>query len=221
MQLTADFQRAWTEGGPKIVVTRSLRKLVRPIVKVGSLVFTECDLHDPMPDRREIKGIIVREATIQDVQLFEDQQLFPERLEQGHRCFMGIEESTGKLTNYRWICTSAPYIPEIDRYLMMKPGGAYAYDLNTLPEFRRRGIDAYTRHYTYSYLRDTGYTKIYAYIHGDNSPSLRASRVLLRPVGRIWYIRPRGRSPIVIGALKSGYPELRRFAPSGQMPKSA
>jgi GNAT superfamily N-acetyltransferase len=174
-----------------------------------------------MPERREIKGIVIREATMQDVNLFEDRQLFLERMEQGHRCFMGIEESTGKLTNYRWICDSAPYIPEIDRYLMLTPGGAYAYDLNTLPEFRRRGIDAFTRHYAYSYLRDTGYAKVYAYIHGDNGPSLRASRVLLRPVGRIWYVRPRGCNPIVIGTLKPGFPELRRFASDDQIPQGA
>ena len=112
---------------------------------------------------------------------------------------MGIEEATGKLTNYRWVNTSDAYIPELQRYLIVKPGEAYIYDLNTLPEFRRRGIDAYTRHWIYSYLRDSGYSKVYAYIHGDNAASLKASRILLKPVARIWYMQLRGFRPLVLG----------------------
>ena len=208
MALTIDIQRAWREGGPETVFTRSLKKLVRPAFKIGTLVFTECDLREPMPERPTIPGIIVREATIDDVNLFADRDLFLERFTAGHRCFMGIEEATGKLTNYRWINTSAAYIPELKRYWILKPGEAYVYDLNTLPEFRRRGIDGHTRYYTYSCLRETGYTKICAYIHGDNYPSLRASRHFLKPIGRIRYIQLRGCAPIMIGGRKRGFPEL-------------
>jgi len=212
MQITADIQRAWTEGGSKILLSRSLRKAVRPLLNVGSLVFIECDLRQPMPERRDVPGIAVREATMQDVKLFEDRDVFMERLRSGHRCFMGIEEATGKLTNYRWVNTSDAYIPELQRYLVVKPGEAYIYDLNTLPEFRRRGIDAYTRHWIYSYLRDSGYSKVYAYIHGDNTTSLKASRILLKPIARIWYMQLRGFRPLVLGGkkcppCKGGQPE--------------
>jgi ribosomal protein S18 acetylase RimI-like enzyme len=92
----------------------------------------------------------------------------------------------------------------------LKPGEAYVYDLNTLPEFRRRGIDAYTRHYTYSYLRETGYKRILAYIHGDNHPSLNASKRLLQHIGRVWYIQARGCEPRMIGGRRRGFPELRK-----------
>jgi GNAT superfamily N-acetyltransferase len=204
MQLTSDIQRAWNEGGPKTLVTRTLRKLVRPACKVGTLVFTECDLRSPMQERQVIPGICFREAALDDAGLFDDQALFLKRMKSGSRCFMGIEEATGKLANYRWVDTSSPYIPELKRHLILKPDEAYAYDLKTLPEFRKRGIDGYTRYYTYSYLRDIGYTKVYAYIHGDNMPSLRASRHLLRPVARIRYIHPRGYEPIIIGRLRNG-----------------
>ena len=210
MQLAEDFERAWMEGGPKTVLTRAARKLVRPIVSIGTLVFTECNLKEPFPERRAIAGIAIREATVEDVDLFEDRTSFHQRLEAGHRCFMGIEESTGKLTNCRWISTSHPYIPELKRYLILEPGSAYAYDLKTMPEFRKRGIDSYTRHYAYSYLRDTGHTKVYAYIHGDNHPSLRASRHFLRPVGRITYFHVRGCDPWIIGGRGPGFPELRK-----------
>jgi len=208
MALTIDVQRAWREGGPKTVFMRSLKRFVRPAFKFGTLVFTECDLTKPIPERRAGPEIIVREATIGDVHLFADQGVFLERLTAGHRCFMGIEPATGKLTNYRWVNISAAYIPELKRYWIMKPGEAYVYDLNTLPEFRRLGIDTQTRYHTYSYLRDTGYTKICAYIHGDNHPSLRASRHFLKPVARIRYIHVRGFQPIMIGGRKRGVPEF-------------
>ena len=199
------------DGGAKIVITRSLRKLVRPAFKVGTLVFAESDFSLPFPELRPVPGIIAREAVIDDVRLFEDQALFLNRFNQGHRCFVGIEEKTGKLTNYRWVNTTAAFVPELDRYLILKPGEVYIYDLNTLPEFRRRGIDAYTRHYTYSYLRDTGYKRGLAYIHGDNQPSLKASRQLLKPIGRIFYVQFRGCTPITFGARGARIPELRRL----------
>ncbi|HLH32373.1 MAG TPA: hypothetical protein VKY31_14300 [Terriglobia bacterium] len=211
MALTTDIHRAFAEGGAKIVVTRSLRRLVRPVFKVGTLVFTEADLTKPLPVTSPPPGIVAREATIEDVRLFEDQALFLKRFNEGHRCFMGIEEKTGKLTNYRWVNTSAAHVPELDRYLILGPGEVYIYDLNTLPEFRRRGIDAYTRYYTYNYLRESGYKKIIAYIHGDNRASLTASRRLLNRVGRIWYVTFRGCTPLMIGGRGAQFPELRRL----------
>jgi len=216
MQVISDIRRAWNEGGLKILFSRSLRKVLRPICKTGTLVFIECDLPSMKSDRREVPGIAVREATLDDVHLFADRKTFLERLQAGHRCFMGIEESTGKLTNYRWVCTAATYIPELQRDMILKRGEAYVYDLKTLPEFRRRGIDAYTRHWIYSHLRDSGFTKVYAYIHGDNEPSLKASRNLLRPIGRIRYIQPRGCRPIMFGARRPGFPEFRSVAESAQ-----
>jgi len=208
MVLTTDIQRAFAEGGPKTVIARSLRRLARPVFKGGSLVFTWCDLTQPFPEARQVPGILVRQATIEDAVLFEDQALFLQRFNQGNRCFMGIEQQTGKLANYRWVNFSRAYIPEIDRYLMLRPWEAYIFDLNTLPEFRRRGIDAQTRHYTYSYVRDMGYRTIFAYIHGDNYPSLMASRHLLEPTGRVWYIQLRGCEPIMIGRPGRNFPDL-------------
>lgn len=197
------------EGGAKTIFSRGVRKLVRPVVTMGTLVFTACDLRQPFPERRIVPGITIREATIDDANLFEDKATFLERLNAGHRCFMGIEEATGKLTNCRWISTSNPYIPELQRYLILEPVAAYAYDLKTMPEFRKRGIDAYTRHFAYSHLRDTGHTKVYAYIHGDNHPSLQASRRFLKPIGRVVYVQLRGCNPWMIYKRGPDFPEFK------------
>jgi GNAT superfamily N-acetyltransferase len=211
MAISADIQRAFAEGGAKVVITRGLRKLVRPACTIGTLVFVERDLGQPFPELLRVPGIIPREAAIEDVHLFENQELFLSRFHQGHRCFVGIEERTGKLTNYRWVSTSTALIPELDRYLILKPGEAYVYDLHTLPEFRRRGIDAYTRHYTYSFLRDAGYKRTLGYIHGDNQPSLEAARRLLMPIGRVCYMRFRGCPLLVLGGSGPRFPVLRRL----------
>jgi len=221
MQLLADIQRTWKDGGLKIVLARTFKKMTRPAFKAGSLVFIECDLRNLCNERRVVSGIILREATVNDAHLFEDRELFFERLREGHRCFMGIEEATGKLTNYRWVSTSTAWIPELNRYLVLRPDEAYVYDLNTLPEFRRRGIDAYTRHAIYTYLRDSGYTKVYAYIHGDNLPSIKASRILLQPMGRVWYLQLRGCEPIIIGGKAKSFVESRSQVPDVQLAKSA
>jgi ribosomal protein S18 acetylase RimI-like enzyme len=213
MQVVADIRRAWKDGGPSVLLTRSLRRAIRPAARVGSLVFIECDLRARFPERRDVRGITFREAKLEDAHLFTDRRLFIDRFNQGHRCFMGIEEATGKLTNYRWVNPIAAYVPELHRYLVLKPGEVYVYDLNTLPEFRRRGIDAYTRHCLYSYLRDTGYTKVWAYIHGDNRASLNASQILLRRVGRVWYVQLPGCMPIMLGGRSSGFPEISGVQP--------
>lgn len=211
MELTADIQRAFVEGGAKTVFTRALKRIVRPVFTTGTLVFIECDLTKPLPGVPPVPGIVCREATIENAHMFEETALFLKRLKQGHRCFMGIEESTGKLTNYRWVNTSSAFIPELGRYLILSPTEAYVYDLNTLPEFRRRGIDAYTRHFVYSFLKDKGYKRTLAYIHGDNHPSLKASKRLLRPIGRIWYLQPRGCTALMVGGRGPRFPELRKL----------
>jgi len=56
---------------------------------------------------------------------------------------------------------------------------------------------------------------LYAYIHGDNYASLQASRHLLRPIGRVWYIQIKGFNPIMIGGRKRGLPQLSSITNSG------
>jgi GNAT superfamily N-acetyltransferase len=220
MELTASVQRALVEGGVKTVFTRSLKKLARPVFSMGTLVFTECDLTKPFPDERPVNGIVIREATVDDVRLFEDRKLFLERITNGRRCFVGIEAETGELTNYRWFSTTPAYIPELDRYVWLKPGEVYAYDLKTLPEFRRRGIDAFSRCHAYRYFRDIGYRRVFAYIRADNFPSLHSSRHLLKPIGRVRYLQVRGWKPWMFGERGSALPELRKMDPRIQLPKN-
>ena len=200
--------RVYREGGIKTVILRSVKKLMLPVISAGSLIFVECDLRKPLAQKPNLPEILAREAALADAGLFENRELFLERVRAGKRCFIGIDAATGKLANYRWVATFTEYILEIDRYIVLGPGEVYSYDLRTLPEFRRRGIDNYTRHETYQRLRDQGFRKVYAYVRADNYPMRKSSRSLLKPLGRVWYVRFRGSRCFVFGAGRNGLPKL-------------
>jgi ribosomal protein S18 acetylase RimI-like enzyme len=194
-------QRLYRNGGSKAVVALTLKRLIRPIATVGSMYFLERHLNVPMPQLQPMNGIDVREGTLSDVPLLnamenagprKDQAV--QRLKQGDRWFIGIEKPSGKLTNYRWVSLTRGFIPELNRDLVLKPGEAYVYDLETLPEFRRRGIEGITRQFTYNtLLNNYGVQRIVVYILADNRASLQAGRQYLTAITRVWFMRVRGR----------------------------
>ncbi len=159
------------------------------------MYFLERDLQLPMPAIRNVDSIVAREGTIDDLPLLSAVQNperarreAQERLQRGDRWFIAVERTTGKLTNYRWVSLSRAYIPELNRDIVVQPGQAYVYDLETLPEFRRRGIEAVTRQFTYdSLLRQYGISRIVVYIRADNRPSLQAGRQYLTAISRVWF----------------------------------
>ena len=208
------IREVYRGAGLSGLVLRATAKLLRPLVEIGSLVFFECDLRVPLPTVPPVGGIQFTELTLDDLHLFEPAGPRPverarERFQRGERCFAGIETGTGRLVNYRWMTAVAGYIPEIDRYLSLRTGEAYIYDLETLPEFRNRGIDSYLRYLTYSQLQQRGFTRVYAYVLGENYISLKSVRRLLKRSGRIWYVRSRGGSSHYLVEPGSHLPELR------------
>jgi hypothetical protein len=173
-----------------------LRKLVSPVAEIGIVHFFECDLHIGLPPVRPIPGIIPREAFLEDIDLLdaaEDAQAKKadaiERLKNGDRWFVGIDAANGKLTNYRWVATRPTLIPELRSNIVPKAGEVFIYALYTVPEYRRRGIDSFTRHYTYDLLYKTaGVNRVLATIFRGNYASFKASRQFLAEVGRVWYV---------------------------------
>ena len=188
------------ERGLVAMLSMGFRKLVSPVVEIGSVYFLECDLRAELPKVRPVPGIIAREAFLSEIDLLDETENAHarkadaiERFNKGDRWFVGIEASTGKLTNYRWATTTYELIPELGRYLLPKPGEAFVYALYTLPGFRRRGIDSVTRHYTYEVLyRTGGIDRVIATIFDDNPISRRASRSFLKQISRVWYVTVRG-----------------------------
>ena len=51
--------------------------------------------------------------------------------------------------------------------------------------------------------------------------SVKASRILLKPIGRVWYFQLRGCNPVMIGGRKRRFPELRHLSARRQIAQSA
>ena len=178
-----------------------LRKFASPIAEIGIVHFFECDLRAGLPTVRPIPGIIAREAFLSDIQLLDGTENASERkadaierFRNGDRWFVGIDAANGKLTNYRWVASAPTLIPELRSNIVPGPGEVFVYALYTVPEYRRKGIDSFTRHYTYDLLhRTSGVNKVIATIFAGNYASFKASRQFLKEIGRVWYATIRGR----------------------------
>lgn len=218
--LFVSTRRIYGDQGLRAVAVQAFKKLLAPFARVGSLYFLERDLNSPMPPLRHIRGIVMREGSLSDVHLLDavgdaerHKKQAVERLARGDRWFIGIDEATGKLANYRWASMTRGFIPEIGRELIVKPREAYVYDLHTLPEFRRHGIEGYMRHFTYEYLnRRCGINRIVVYICADNHASLQAGRQYLTYIGRVWYFRRLGCRAYLFARGNSRMPDLRSIS---------
>jgi GNAT superfamily N-acetyltransferase len=193
-------QEIFQERGPWAMAVMAFRKAISPVAETGSVYFFECDLRAELPRVRPIAGIIAREAFLADVHLLDGTENAHarkadaiDRFKRGDRWFVGIDAGNGKLTNYRWVTTTWELIPELQRNIMPKAGEAFVYALYTVPEYRRRGIDSYTRQYTYDVLhRQYGINRVLATIFDDNKTSMIASRKFLTLIDRVWYVTVRG-----------------------------
>jgi hypothetical protein len=222
ISLLAKTQRIYRDHGSKTLSIRVLKKLVAPVVRVGSVYFLARDLSTPMPPLRHIPGIVIRQASNSDVDLLDHVEgadrlraQAEDRLSRGHIWFIATEESTGKLAHYRWVSTTTAFIPELNRQLVVGPRQAYFYDLYTLPEFRRRGIDGYSRHLSYTHLyRHFDIDRVIVYICADNHASLSAARPWLRQIGRVWYVQASRCETRLFMLSWKGMPELRPVSTS-------
>lgn len=200
--------RVLDEGGPRHLILRVLQKLCSPVLEFGSISFFMCELHGGLPEPSN--AFQLRLILPQDLNLLEgfhpekSAQTFRERFQRGDLCFAALD-ANGKVAHTRWVTVEKTYIPEIGRYVVLPPGEAYFYDGYTQPDLRRRGIDGAMRGFIFKTMRAAGYRKIYSYVRGDNPIGLKAARRWQQPVGRLWYLRLRGLSPLVI---RRGSPDL-------------
>src|SRR5262249_3232943 len=117
-----------------------------------------------------------------------------------------------RLASHRWVSRTRSFIPELDRDVIVKPGQAYLYDLETNPDFRRLGIEALVRQHTYKALQGSyGVREIFVYIRADNYASLRAAKKYLTPMCRVWFLRFRGKA-YMLTQQPNRMPELKQPA---------
>ena len=181
-------QELWREFGPRATIGLGLKKLVSPVARIGSLYLMECELTAGLPQVKPVPGIVAREAFLEEIHLLdgieneaEKKRDALERFKRGDRWFVGIDSSTGKLANFRWVTTAWELVPELERNVVPKAGQAFIYALYTAPEYRRRGIDSFTRQYTYDLLyRTAGIKTVLATIFAENTVSIQAGKKFLR-----------------------------------------
>ncbi len=186
----------WREFGVRATIGLALKKLVSPVARMGSLYLMECDLPSGLPEVKPVPGIVAREAFLEEIHLLDGTENEAEkkrdalqRFKRGDRWFVGIDNSTGKLANFRWVTTAWELVPELERNVIPKAGQAFIYALYTAPEYRRRGIDSFTRQYTYDLLyRTAGIKTVLATIFAENTVSIQAGKKFLRKIGRVWYL---------------------------------
>jgi GNAT superfamily N-acetyltransferase len=204
------------EFGLETMVGMAVKKAISPVAVVGTVYFFECDLRQGLPQVRPVPGIALREGFLSDVDLLnslergsERRMDAIERLNKGDRWFIAVDETTGKLANYRWVTASSELIPELARYVLPRPGEVFIHSLYTAPEYRRKGIDSFARQWIYERLhREDGIIRVLATIFGGNAPSFRAGRNFLRQIGCVRYVSIRGGAPHLFSFPKSGMAEL-------------
>ena len=186
----------WRDFGFRATIGLAFKKAVSPIARVGSVYFMECDLKAGLPKVKPVPNIIAREAFLEEIGLLDgienDQEKKRDaiaRFKRGDRWFVGIDSTTGKLANFRWVTTTWELIPELERNVMPNAGQTFVYALYTAPEYRRKGVDSFTRQYTYDLLhRTAGIDTVLATIFAENTISMKAGSKFLKKIGRVWYV---------------------------------
>jgi hypothetical protein len=212
-QLFAIYQ----DRGLKTFTVQVIKKVLSPNVRMGSICFFERDLRAPMPPLDPLEGIVLREGSLSDLSLLDclddaerQKKAAVKRFEAGHHWYVSIEQTTGRLTNYRWASMTSAFIPEINRTVLLKQGEVYLYDLYTLPEFRRRRIEAVSRQFIYDHVyTQYGASRLVVYIRADNHASLQAGRNYLTPLTRVWYLQLAGGETRLFMRISPRMPELQ------------
>ena len=207
----------YQDRGLKTFTVRVIKKLLAPKVQMGSICFFERDLRAPMPPLAPLEGIVLREGSLADISLLDclkdagrQKKHAVQRLRAGHHWYVSVEKETGRLMSYRWASLTNAFIPEINRTIVLKPGEAYLYDLYTLPEFRRRKIEGFSRQLIYDSLyKQYGASRLVVYILPDNYASLQAGRKYLTPLARVWYLQFSGGETRLFMRRNPRMPELQ------------
>src|SRR4051812_13202510 len=110
------IHKVYKNQGISGVGAQAVKKIIKPLAKIGSLYFLERDLSLEMPPLEPNQSIVAREGTLADIHLLD---LMPnaarhkreavERLTGGDHWFVGIDKATGRLTNHRWVSTSRAF----------------------------------------------------------------------------------------------------------------
>jgi GNAT superfamily N-acetyltransferase len=211
------IRNAITEGGISLLLFRICHKLASPILDFGSTIFFALDFGGsdirPFRPRRKARfmcgqahltdacGLLDASDPIRSLAQIE------ERFRQGQICF-AARNTEGRIVHTRWGAPNAVTIAELNLDIQPTSGEIYVYDSYTRPEFRGLGIASQLQNFIVEALPAMGYSRLLAFVKGDNIPVLRSIKPPHRQTGKLFYLRFFRFNPIIIGLGSNELPQL-------------
>ncbi|MDO8479274.1 MAG: hypothetical protein Q7W02_24405 [Candidatus Rokubacteria bacterium] len=201
-------------------LTRGIRKLLRPVVRVRCLLFFEMDLTQPFPVIEARVPVTMRVATAEDLDTLADEltsfwvnlAAAREQLDRGD--LLCLTFANGTLVNRGWVTFSSPSVEELGVLLELQPGESCLYGSVTRPEWRGFRIEPAAALFRNGLQRARGYRRHISWVWADNQANVRPQATRGRRVTkRVWTVWIWGmRRPLLFGATRKGSPSLVRPA---------
>jgi ribosomal protein S18 acetylase RimI-like enzyme len=195
---------ALSEGGMKLFLTKSFRKMTNPFFEVGGVYFHFRELQWPEPNRKrptDIEFFFVLPDHLDRVMPAQSpdktRTQIEARFRKGEYCVAG-QTSVGKVVHTHWFSLNSGEVLELGREFLLNGDEAYLYDSYTMPKYRELGIERAASEFTCTWLKYRGIRRSYAYVRSDNWRRLAAVRKWDVLLGAIYYVQFRGLRPIVL-----------------------
>jgi len=195
------------EGGISLLVFRICHKLASPILDFGSTIFFALDFRGsdirPFRPRRKNQFLCGQAYMTDASELLEASdpirslEQIEERFRQGQICFAARSED-GRIVHTRWAAPHAVNIAELNLDIQPSPGEIYVYDSYTRPEFRGLGSASQLQRFMVDALPVMGFSRLLAFVKGDNIPVLQSVKPPHRKTGKLFYLRFFGFNPIIV-----------------------
>ncbi|MDX1387634.1 MAG: hypothetical protein R3344_00480 [Acidobacteriota bacterium] len=216
MSLLGSAAHVLRREGLASLLTKTIKKVVRPAIEVNRFHFFEAELAAPRGAPEPRVAVELRTGTARDLETFADVFAIeghdPERLRgnlaRGETLVLGFVGDD--LVHYSWTAFSTAWIDEIGVTLKLGPGESYGYDAFTIRQWRGRGIQPAASAFKTALERSRGYTRHISYARADNRPALRTMQKLGRKRTRtVWQVSLFGmKRPLLFGAGREGSPSL-------------
>jgi ribosomal protein S18 acetylase RimI-like enzyme len=202
------------DGGPPLLLFRICHKLASPVLDFGSTIFFTIDPGiTPIRPFRRSQFVCCRVRLTDAARILDASdasrtlEQIEERFRQGQMCFAAVNEE-GRIVHTRWCAPAGANIGELNLDIQLSPGEIYVYDNYTRPEFRGLGAASELQIFILEALAAMGFSRIHAFVKGDNVPVLRSVKPPHRKTGRLFYFRFFGFNPIICGRRSMEFPRL-------------
>ncbi len=144
--------------------------------RIIHIIYTR-SLLDPVEDKKLQTDISIRLITLDDIQRYgklvpeERRPRFVKYLALGNLGFGAFDADT--IVAHTWISLEDKYENRANEMIQVKPGEAYSFGTETLPEYRNQNLGSTLFFIEFEYLRERGIEKVIGAVLDKNYPSRR------------------------------------------------